>query len=225
MQLSKQQMIKRGLTLGALSVVAVVGVVSAVMQPRVAKADAINDTDFVFTIDTTKPGSANTSFTIPTVGGSTYNYTVDCENDGTHEVTGQTGDYTCTYAAPGTYTVRIGGTFPRIHFNNAGDRLKMISIDQWGTQKWTSFEESFTGAENMDVKAIDTPDLSQATNLWGMFKNNYALKGEVANWAWNTSTITSMADMFSGARQFDQNIGSWDTGNLTHAGHMFTDAI
>lgn len=224
MKLSKQQTIRRGLAVGVLSIAAVVGVASTVMQPRVAKADAINDTDFVFTVDSTKPGSANNQFVIPVVGGSVYDYTVDCDNDGIAEAVGQTGSYTCTFDAPGVHTVRIGGTFPHMQVKAGGDQQKMLSIDQWGTQKWTSFEEAFSGAENMDVRATDTPDLSNVRSLQDMFRSNYALKGEAANWNWNTSTIESMGNMFMSASQFDQNIGSWDTGNLTRAGHMFTDA-
>lgn len=224
MLLSKQQTIKRGLTLGVLSLAAVVGVASLVMQPQVAKADAINDTDFVFTVDSTKPGSANNQFVIPVVGGAVYDYTVDCDNDGNPEAVGQSGSYTCTFATPGLNTIRIGGTFPHFQVKAGGDQQKMVSVDQWGTQKWTSFEEAFSGAEHMDVQATDTPDLSNARSLQDMFRGNYALKGESANWRWNTSTIDSMGNMFMGAAQFDQNIGSWNTSNLTRAGHMFTDA-
>ena len=56
----------------------------------------------------------------------------------------QTGDYTCNYAAAGTYTVRIkdntgaGTGFPRIYFNISGDKRKLLTIEQWGKGKWTS---------------------------------------------------------------------------------------
>ena len=67
----------------------------AMTQP--AKADAINNTDFVMTIDTTKPGVSNTDqFTIPVTGGG-YNYTVDCNNDGIPDAVGVTSSHTCTY--------------------------------------------------------------------------------------------------------------------------------
>ena len=91
------------------------------------------ENDFVITVktDNTSTGSStSTQFTIPTTGTG-YNYNVDCDNDGVNEATAQTGDYTCNYAAAGTYTVRIkdntglGTGFPRIYFNNGGDRLKL----------------------------------------------------------------------------------------------------
>ncbi len=51
--------------------------------------------DFVITVKTDNTGSSSdTQFTIPASGGG-YDYNVDCDNDGTDETTGQTGDYTC----------------------------------------------------------------------------------------------------------------------------------
>ena len=130
-------------------------------------------------------------FTIAFAWGG-YNYTIDCNNDGTVEATAQTGSYTCSYATPGVYTIRIGGVFPEFYLNNSGDKLKMISINQWGKNKWRSLVASFYGAANMDVKAIDTPDLSQTDSIYSVFRGNTSLKGENANWNWNTSTITNM---------------------------------
>ena len=198
-------------------------VFAPVFYPPKAAADAINDTDFVFIVDTRKPGSPDTQFVIPIRGGG-YNYTIDCNNDGTVEATAQIGSYTCSYATPGVYTIRIGGTFPEFYLNNGGDKLKMISIDQWGKNKWRSLVASFYGAANMDVKAIDTPDLSQTDSIYSVFRGNTSLKGENANWSWNTSTITNMGSAFSDTENFNQNIGSWDVSNVVFAGGLFNNA-
>lgn len=187
------------------------------------RADAINSTDFVFTVDTTRPGSSNTQFVIP-VRGNGYDYTVDCNNDGVVDAIGQTGSYACNYVTPGVYTIRIGGVFPEIYFNNSGDKLKMVSIDQWGTGKWRSLSASFYGAENMDVVAADIPDTSNATSFYAVFQNNYTLKGENANWNWDTGKVTNMTNAFAGARLFNQDVGSWDMSNVTNMGGMFYGA-
>ena len=143
----KTKRLKFGLAIKTLAVT--IGVLAAfsgpMFYPPKAAADAINDTDFVFTVDTRKPGSPDTQFVIPIRGGG-YNYTIDCNNDGTVEATAQTGSYTCSYATPGVYTIRIGGVFPEFYLNNGGDKLKMISIDQWGKNKWRSLVASFYGA-------------------------------------------------------------------------------
>ena len=98
----------------------------------------VGDPDFVITVQTDNPGtSSTTQFTIPTTGGG-YNFNVDCDNDGSDDATGQTGDYTCNYGSAGTYTVRIkdnsgsGTGFPRIYFNGGGDKDKLLTIEQWG---------------------------------------------------------------------------------------------
>ena len=108
---------------------------------RMTPTSAASEDDFVITVKTDNPGtSTNTQFTIPTFGGG-YDYNVDCNDDGTDEATGQTGNYTCDYAAPGIYTIRIKDNtgartgFPRIYFNNGGDAQKLINIEQWGTGK------------------------------------------------------------------------------------------
>lgn len=209
-------------TLAAIFGVLAVFVAPTLYSPKAA-ADAINDTDFVFTVDTRKPGSSDTRFVIPTRGNG-YNYTIDCNNDGTVEATAQTGSYTCSYATPGVYTIRIGGVFPEFYLNNGGDKLKMISIDQWGKNKWKSLVASFYGAANMDVKATDTPDLSQTDSIYSVFRGNTSLKGENANWNWSTSTITNMGSAFSDTENFNQNIGSWDVSNVVFAGGLFNNA-
>ena len=51
------------------------------------------------------------------------------------EANSQTGNYTCEYAAAGAYIVRIKDNsglrtgFPRIYFNNGGDKLKLLTIN------------------------------------------------------------------------------------------------
>lgn len=188
--------------------------------------------DFVITINS---GGSPTEFTIPTTG-SGYNYSVDCNNDGTNEATGVTGDYTCDYAAlggAGTYTIRIkdpsggsGGTgFPRINIGSStqSNRSKLLSIDQWGTGIWTSMQSAFFGTGNMDVVATDTPNLSMVGTLFIMFSNTNSLIGASANWNWDVSNVTNMRSMFRSS-QFNQDISNWDVSNVTTMDGMFEGA-
>ncbi len=184
--------------------------------------------DFVITVKTDNPGSSSsTQFTIPTLG-SGYNYNVDCNNDGTLEATGVTGNYTCNYATAGTYTIRIedntgaGTGFPRIYFSSGGDDQKLLTIQQWGTGKWTSMNSAFYGCSNMTMTATDSPDLSGVTDMSGMFKFTDVFNGNIGSW--NTSHVTDMSYMFAGASAFDQNIGSWNTSSVTNMSGMFGDA-
>jgi len=97
--------------------------------------NVVRPSDFVTTWKTNNSGTSNTtSITIPTTGTG-YLYQVDWNNDGdfldTDETTLNTGNVTHSFGVAGTYTIRIRGSFPRIYFNNAGDKLKLLSVEQW----------------------------------------------------------------------------------------------
>lgn len=213
LHLNKKRIAISTIALG-LALVSVVSFLN--LRTSKVRADAINTTDFVITVKTDNPGSSTaTQFRIPTAGTG-YNYNVDCNNDGIYDATGQTSSYTCDYTTAGTYTIRIGGTFPRIYFNNAGDRQKLLEINQWGDIAWTSMQSAFYGASNMDLLATDTPNLAGVTNLGRMFVGSSKLIGASANWNWDTSSVTNMTSMFSSASAFNQPLDSWDMSSVTN---------
>lgn len=175
-------------------------------------------TDFFIT--TWRTTTANQSITIPTTG-SGYNYDIDW-GDGTIEF-GATGNATHTYTTAGVYKVKILGDFPRIYFNNSADKDKITSIDQWGTQQWTSMERAFYGCTALELNVSDAPDLSQTTSLERMFMGtNNIVDNEASMNLWNTSTITNMANMFADSI-FDFNITSWDVGKVENFVGMFNN--
>ncbi len=113
---------------------------------------------FTFTVDTTKAGSASTHFVLPLDGASAYNCTVDW-GDGSKSIVTTNTDQDHTYAASGIYTVRITerslGGFPAIFFNAAGDKLKLMTIAQWGSNTWLSMDHAFDGCANLVITATD----------------------------------------------------------------------
>ncbi|RNC88615.1 MAG: BspA family leucine-rich repeat surface protein [Allomuricauda sp.] len=178
---------------------------------------------FVTTWKTDNPGaSADNQITIPTFTGETYDYTVDW-GDGTSD-TNVTGDITHTYTTPGIYTVSITGDFPRIYFNFSGDSTKILSVDQWGDQVWSSMNSAFGGCSNLDVLASDNPNLSNSTDMTFMFAGCESLQGTGAFNTWDTSSITLMTSLFSGATSFNQNISAWNTSSVTMMDFMFSNA-
>jgi len=187
--------------------------------------------NFVITVKTDNilpGGSPDTHFPIPIYTGETYNYNVDCDSDGSDEVTGATGNYTCIYSSTGTYTVTIkdnsglGTGFPRIYFNNSMDRRKLLTIEQWGTGQWTSMERAFYGCGNLAGQATDAPDLSNVTSMGYMFRNASIFNQDISGW--DTSNVTDMSFMFAYTWAFDQNIGNWVTSNVTNMESMFRGA-
>ena len=218
-----------------------------------AGLDCTGTEDFIITVKTDNNGtSSDTQFTIPTIGGG-YNYTVDCDNDGSNEATAQTGDYTCNYATAGTYTIRIKDNegddtgFPRISFNGEGDKEKIIDINQWGSGKWDSMQNAFRGCTHMQINTYAAPNLSNVTNMSQMFLDAKSFNQDIGNWDtsnviymqsmfmhaetfnqnisdWNTSAVTSMFQMFTDAKSFNQDISGWDTSNVTQMWNMFDGA-
>ncbi|MBW1298162.1 BspA family leucine-rich repeat surface protein, partial [Aquimarina litoralis] len=180
-------------------------------------------TDFFIT--TWQTTSNAESITIPTTS-SGYNYDIDW-GDGNIEF-GSTGNATHEYATQGTYRVRIIGNFPRIYFNGSSiDKDKIIAIDQWGIQQWTSMERAFLGCGNLEVKAADSPDLSNVTSLRFMFASCHSLDKDfsVDFSGWDTSGIEDFTFAFSDAIAFNSSsIANWDVSGATRFDFMFLSA-
>ncbi len=167
----------------------------------------------------------NTSITIPTVSGLTYSYQVDWNGDGDYldanESTLHTGNATHDFGSAGTYTINIKGTFPRIHFNNTGDKDKIVSIDQWGAIPWSSMENAFYGCTNLRVSDnAGIPNLGSVTNLTGMFRSSgISTTGRLSDW--DVSKVRQFNNMFRDASSFNQTLENWDIGSATSMNDMF----
>ena len=172
---------------------------------------------------------SNNQFHIPIDTNYTYNYNIDCDNDGTFEATSVTTDYTCSYGSSGTYTIRIEdntGTntgFPHIYFfNNWSGEPNLLEVEQWGTMKWQDLSHAFYNCTNLTLTATDTPDLSNVTDMSYMFYGATSFNQDISSW--NTSNVTNMSSMFYGATYFNQDISSWNTSSVTNMSYMFANA-
>jgi len=119
-----------------------------------------------------------------------------------------------TYASAGNYVVKISVGLERILFANGGDRLKLLEIQNWGDIVWGANQSnSYFGCANMQVTAIDAPNLSIVTNINGFFRSATTVNFSMFNWG--TSNITSMADFLRGATSFNGNISGLDVSSVT----------
>jgi len=178
---------------------------------------------FITAWQTDNPGtSGDTQITIPTTG-SGYDYIVSWEEVGNPSNTGTTGpftgDATIDFPISGIYQVSIIGDFPRIYFNNTGDKQKILNISQWGDQEWSSMRKSFHGCNFMSLSAIDDPDLTSATDLSYMFSGSGISNEDISSW--DVSGVTDMSFMFRYAYSFNGDISTWDVGSVTNMSHMF----
>ncbi|WP_422105423.1 BspA family leucine-rich repeat surface protein [Winogradskyella sp.] len=167
--------------------------------------------------------AANELVIIETDGNPGYHYVVDW-GDGTVE-THIMGDSQHRYTSAGIYNVSIIGDFPQPEFgslyNEVSNRLK--AVVQWGTNPWTSMGGAFRGCANLDVTATDTPDLSNATSLSGMFLACTSLVGNSSFNAWDVSNIEYMNQAFIAATNFNQDLSNWEVGNVTDMRSMFAE--
>lgn len=171
---------------------------------------------FITKWETTEP---NESITIPTIG-SNYDYSVDW-GDGT-VTTDHDGDATHIYAEAGVYVVSVSGGFPRIYFNNSGDKNKIRSIEQWGEIRWESMERAFYGCYELTSTANDAPDLTEVKVLTRMFASASSFNADLSSW--DVSGVNRMDRMFAGASSFDGDISTWQVGSVSWMNSMFSSA-
>ena len=166
--------------------------------------------------------TANETVTLPMTVTSPV--TIDW-GDGT--TTTQGAPFTKVYATPGDYHIKVKITQSRevtnFMFNNAGDRLKLIDIRNWGWVKLGTIGRNFFGCANLEtITAKDTP--SGLTNMFYFFANCSKFTGGLKLSDWNTSAVTTMEGTFFGCSLFNQQLTNWDTSNVTSMRQMFERA-
>ncbi|MDR9408250.1 MAG: BspA family leucine-rich repeat surface protein, partial [Balneolaceae bacterium] len=182
---------------------------------------------FITTWKTDNPGvSDDQSIRIPVIGNG-YDFNVDWGDGNDEDYINDPGVGVShfiehTYTTPGEYEVKISGTFPRIHFNNLGDREKILTIQQWGDIEWSSMNAAFAGASNVTYSATDEPDLSAVNSMAAMFNNARDFNGDLSSW--DVSNINNMSSMFSNATSFNGNVSTWNVSNVTNMEAMFNSA-
>jgi len=207
--------------------------------PTVAEVQLIVDTVnasnyFVFTIDATNSAATPAGqFQIPSLS---TNYQIRWAEVG--NAANNSGGYQqitspnqiIDFGAAGVYQVSIDpvgvatqtNDFSHFSFNGGGDLLKITGVSQWGSTRWSNLHSTFNGAVNLvDFTAIDTPDLTDAESLFGLFSEVPA-NPDVS--AWDVATITNMAHMFYKTPNASPDTSNWDTSSVTSMSNMFSQA-
>jgi surface protein len=183
---------------------------------------SFSGTALEFTIDTNITGETpDTKFLIST-HGSGYDYALDCEDDGTLDYGGLTGDFNCSYPSAGVYHIKIYGDFPEIYFNSSHnqDSKKIISLDAWDDHEFRTLEKAFYRASNLEINATDIPNLENVTSMKQAFTDIRAINSSNLN-DWNVSNVENMAVLFYDINHFNQNISDWDVSHVKNMSAMF----
>ncbi len=158
----------------------------------------------------------------------TYNYTVtwsNLTNPGTLEGTQSniTDAFTITPLEDGSiYQIEISGTYPSIYFNNTGDKDKILSVEQWGTNLWASMQEAFYGCTNLVINAADAPDLTGVISLRQTFRGCTSFNQSIESW--DVSNVVEFFRMFQDASSFNQPLNGWNIASANDVSHMFLGA-
>jgi len=175
--------------------------------------------------------------TLPLKSGGVYSGTIDWGDSSTSPLS--YANQAHTYTTAGTYTITISGdSLAGWAFQNAGDKLKITEISNWGLFEFTDIR-TFQGCANMDITATDVPtisttnftsnffncdgittvqnwsgwDMSGVTNYSQCFKDNSAFNGSLGNWV--HSSVTRVDKMFNNATSFNGNLNTWDVSAVT----------
>ncbi len=212
--------------------------------------------DFISVWNTTKTssGSSNSNqVRLPLEWNGNYSFTVFWGDGNSNIITiSSDPNVTHTYASEGIYTITITGMIIGWCFNDEGDLLKIIEIEQWGCLRLGNSGSYFEGCENLVITAIDNLNLTGTTTLRSAFFNcpNLGDSGNMNGWdvsnvtdmgwmfciwagkgtfnqpigAWNVSSATNMHGMFRGEYSFNQPISNWNVSSVTDMNCMFQDA-
>jgi len=174
-------------------------------------------TPFTTTWTTTAPSE---TIALP-YGVGTYSGTIDW-GDGNTDV--NDGSVTAhTYATAGTYTVIIDGDCTGWYFGNAGGSPNITSVVNWGQLQLgpDNYGYNFAFCPNLDLSSVQgTLDLTGVTILDGLFFECFSLTSVNNINSWDTSAITSMAEMFYYCTPFNQAL-SFNTSAVTNMNAMF----
>ena len=83
-----------------------------------------------------------------------------------------------------------------------------------------SFLIAYWGGNELFNQDIGNWDVSNVTDMSGMFDSAQYFNQPIGNW--DVSNVTDMGYMFKFAYSFNQEIGNWDVSNVTNMGYMFS---
>ncbi|MBK7761947.1 MAG: DUF285 domain-containing protein [Bacteroidetes bacterium] len=195
-------------------------------------------------------GATQISFGVGTSGIVNYSWeTIPASVTGSGTFNGSTATITSLPAGSVIKLKIDSANFNHFKMYNGTDRNRLLDIEQWGNIHWSNFSNSFYGCSNLNISAIDIPDLSNVPSLIWCFRGCTSLTGptNISNWDvshvaymygvfwdasifnqpignWDVSHVITMNDMFRGASFFNQPIGNWDVSHVIEMADMFNGA-
>lgn len=161
----------------------------------------------------------NGKLELPLLPSGTYDFNIDW-GDNT-PIQHYTNHYVRhNYIIGAEYIISITGTIKgwRTTKGETTD-CRLLDIIQWGCLKLGNKGDYFKGCMSLNISATDAPDLSETTNLHGMFMFCRSLNSPIGHW--DVSRVTDMSDMFFYTQEFNQSLNSWNVSKVTTMKQMF----
>ena len=146
------------------------------------------------------------------------NYAIDCDGDGVFEKQYEGTISSCRYSKKGSHQIALIGRIPSIRLFD-DDEYSLLSVDQWGTNRWRSMHLLMANTSHAVIKAKDAPDLSHVKDMSEMFKFALKMNSDINHW--DVSHVTNMQGVFFGAKSFNRPLDKWDTSNVVNMTQMF----
>lgn len=176
---------------------------------------------FVTTWDTTRSGTSNPDqITLPLNSSGIYNFTVQWGDGTSDTITSHLDpEVTHTYPSSGTYQVVIQGILDKWYFNNGGDKLKVMSVDQWGDLVYSEYFRSWSGCENVVFPEIGAPvvtGLTDFTLCFNLCRTTPRLPATM-----DFSSATSISSCFQRCELVEVFPNSYDLSNVVNFSTAF----
>lgn len=161
----------------------------------------------------------NEKITLPLRPGFQYNFTVDWGDESPQQqVTSyKDSDRIHIYKQRGTYTITISGLVEAWYFNNRGDKNKITSIPRLGHVGWKNFQKAFRGCQNLTT--VEGGDTSQVTNMSFMFSGATLVQPKTGDW--DVSNVKRMVKMFHLTNLANPNVDNWVVSKVKTMKSMF----
>ena len=111
-----------------------------------------------------------------------------------------------------------------------GDKIELIRLlrqnvplGEIDTGSVTDMSCLFKNSTRSDFSGIEKWDTSKVTTMRGMFSGAKQFNHNIENW--NTSSVTDTSEMFENAAEFNQPLEKWDMSSVTDMHRMFYNAV
>ena len=129
------------------------------------------------------------------------------------------------YTSAGTRKIKIYASEAGQKFNGWNlkhtDAKCLTAVLDWGGIKFTNMSQMFMNAVKLNSFPDVAPDTSKVTNMSNMFSGASTFNQPVN---FDTKNVTNMSGMFTGAYAFNQPV-NFDTSSVTDMSHMFYYAM